>query len=237
VLAATSVNLPERTLELNFVPDSLDFMIITMCPAGLASFEFTINGKGNHLGVACNNKWSHGTAAEQEQFLANYGVRAGSPVTLAFTAYVGEETSGKLSVGVAEPVPVNDLPQLSRPTTLPPLRGGDGNVATVRSDPANPLKPRTIKIGGHQHYDFFVQLQTPGRVSVAFNGNVFMTCEKFDYAPTNADPAPKDFDYGCGEERVNDGIPRPDPATVTVTPESVTGAWQVRIDDEPRTTG
>jgi hypothetical protein len=66
---------------------------------------------------------------------------------------------------------------------------------------------------------------------VEFNGKVFMTCTKSDFTPPGETPSQADFDNGCGEERVNDGIPWPDTATVRVIPAGVTGDWEVRITD------
>ena len=74
-------------------------------------------------------------------------------------------------------------------------------------------------------------MQTPGTIRVEFNGKVFMTCTKSDFTPPGETPSQEDFDNGCGEERVNDGIAWPDPATVRVIPEGVTGDWLVRITD------
>jgi hypothetical protein len=233
VLAAMSTTLPERKGSMVFTAESLDLMIVTMCDPGVeASFVFTVNGVDPGMGtLGCGQRWSHNTDAEAKEFWTVFGVRVGEPFTFGFEAATAAGATGKLSVALTEPVRFSELPPLTRPPVLPKLNATKGNVATVHSKPGHPLASRTIKISGHQHYDFFAQMQTPGILRVSFNGKVFMTCTKWDYGPTNADPTPADFDNGCGEERVNDGIPWPDTATVTVTAEGVTGDWLVRISD------
>jgi len=231
VLTSTSVTLPDRTASIVYTPDTLDLLVVTKCDArAQGGIFFTVNGEGQGLGLACGEKWSWGVG--NAETWAAYGVRVGEPFTLAVEVYAQKGAIGKISIGLATPM---DESPTSPPAVLPELNAGKGNVATVRSAPGNPLTPQTIQIGGHQHYDFFVQLRGPGVVRVEFNGKVFMTCRKQDYAANNPQPKTRDFDNGCGDERVNDGIPWPDPATVRVIPEGVTEGWMVRIDDEPST--
>jgi hypothetical protein len=176
------------------------------------------------------------------------GVHAGVPTTVTFTPKAfrltldaeGNEVSrkpmavpsGTFSVALWQKVPFDQYPLPPRPKKLPVLDidqfgfGNANDVNQVRSDPSDPLAPRTLTftmpdcgkaVNGNCNITAATS-QTPGYLHIAVNGVVVSTAAFWDYTGAGSsfdiEPALPGITLHAGEL-----------VTVTITPEHVTGAW------------
>jgi hypothetical protein len=213
-------------------------VVATRCLPADMTLEMVINGSPRQM--TCG-----GVARYGEQDLRAVGVEPGEPTTITVSQpeWPGEDEPGQapqrqgvIGMAVGEPVPLDEYPFPPAPGPLPPLPDAPADwdvLATLANDPDDPLAPRSLELPQEHDVDFYVLSQTPGALHVRLDDAEFMSCYTWDYSPATAEPTQLAFDNGCGEERLwgdSDDPPGPgDTVTVTVTPEHVTGAWEVRI--------
>jgi hypothetical protein len=220
------------------VEPATGLVVATRCFPADMILDTVINGSLRQL--TCG-----GVTRYREQDLRALGVEPGEPttITVSLSEGLGQDgpgpagpRQGVIGMAVGEPVPLDEYPFPPAPGPLPPLPDAPADwdvLAVLANDPDDPLAPRSLELPQDHDVDFYVLSQTPGALHVRLDDADFMSCYKWDHSPATAEPTPLDFDNGCGEERLwgdSDDPPGPgDTVTVTVTPEHVTGAWEVRI--------
>jgi hypothetical protein len=128
---------------------------------------------------------------------------------------------GTISVAFGESVSFDKYVFPPRPGELKPLP--PPSCLEVRSDPADPLKPRQIPIPWHDVIRLYGYQQTPGHLNITLNGKKQTTFDSWDY----------ELDEHTELVLTADVSSWTSPVTLTVTPEKVTGGWVVTIKYYP----
>ncbi|MFG3578246.1 hypothetical protein [Micromonospora chersina] len=238
LVAVKSAALPERRVELTFVPSTLDLVVSTRCDYPLLQEQLSINGhvydsQGDCGGVNLGPGWDR------------YDVAVGKPATFVLTItgtrpldQSGEirtevPASGTFGLAISERTPLDQYPLPSRPSGAPgPLALPAGctevpcqGFVIIRSDPADPSRPVQQTVTWKTTHSIVLAAQTPGLLHLRVNGTEIKTGRWWDYAG-NPDGMYGDED---GRWKRDFGLDlRPgDPVTIEIVPERITGAWQV----------
>lgn len=257
LLTFASAPMSERKVSITWIPTTLDIMWSGKC-AHMADgmsveTELRVNGKLMAAGGCVKTGRFHG-----EKAWTDAGVQIGKLATISITVLEAEvyrsddwqqgvtptpiPASATVAVAIYERIPFEEYPLPPRPAQLRELDPSMGcfgasysaqdtrKPQVVRSDPGDPLKPKTLRVEWRDNLKFHYRSQTPGLLHVDVNGFRMATGEWWDYEAqdigsgwTTTSPRYRDDLRGWVEPAQGETV------TVTVTPEHVTGAWQFHI--------
>ncbi|GHJ49564.1 hypothetical protein Cs7R123_69060 [Catellatospora sp. TT07R-123] len=128
---------------------------------------------------------------------------------------------------LAEPAGPQQLLAAWEPQSLPPPSPGTFTKTLdtrlwLRSDPDDPLLPRTVTVRSGDRYSFISQSLTPGSLRLRVDGVDVRTEDWWDY---DADLHVYTVDLTLAPYHSGKGRD----ITLTVTPDQVTGAWQLLV--------
>jgi hypothetical protein len=220
VLTAESTTLPDRRIELAVTPNSNpDFVVLTRCSEPTLEVEITLDG----------NVVSTGTC--RPGATEPIGLRKDRTSRLMMTVLsAAPGSTAEYGVAVGRPVAFPEYPLPLRPSQVKPLAvtvdrscaaQPCGEPMIVRADRDDPRRPQKAKIRWHDMRGIEAVSQTPGHLSVTIDGISLGTGTWWSYDQTVVPFKPS----------LN--IPDGTVVTVEVTPEYVTGDWQVVLTPEP----
>jgi hypothetical protein len=226
IAASTPIEPGATAVRLRFTPRTTGLVLFTRCDDNTKQYDIALNGGGRIVsGTGC------GSAFTLDPVDESAGVEAGRPSVLTVTFPKGPVAG--FAVAVGERVPVGEYVFPPRPATLPPVedagdmrttddQGADyGTAVLVRSDPADPNRPVSVTFTWGAGVHLALRAQTPGALRVAVDGLTVAQGQWWDYDQTLVDAG-----YAADWHQV--GLPaRGAPATITVTPERMTGDWAV----------
>lgn len=227
VIAASSPLVPGATMvSLPFTPRTTGLVVFARCDDNTKQYDIAINGSGRMMsGTGC------GSAFTFDPVETSAGVQAGRPSVLTVTFPQGPVAG--FAVAVGEKVPVDQYVFPPRPSALPPVENADdmrttddqgnlyGAATLVRSDPADPNHPVSVPVTWGTGVHLALRAQTPGAMRVSVNGLVVAQGEWWDYDQGL-------IDAGYDKDWHQRTLPsRGERATLTVTPERMTGDWAV----------
>jgi hypothetical protein len=216
-VAWTEVPVAAGKLELSWtaVPGRQDIDIrCTDAPGAMIRVE--INGFSLDPGGICDSQF-----ANAELYFGSAGVRPGELASLTITVLDGGTPDGVLNAAIWVAVPWADYPFPARPAALKPLFplascSGRSDVVVLHSDPADPLKPMSINLPPARYLNLVYQTSTPGHLHYGISGQDPRTTTRWDYGAVK------------GLASVKPGNAA-EPTTFAVTPEAVSGPWQIAI--------
>ncbi|MEV0720546.1 hypothetical protein, partial [Asanoa sp. NPDC050611] len=231
VVAAASAALPERRVEVTVVPTTLDLVVFTRCGDGgstaSVNSQVTVNGhlltEGACTGAA---RWGADTWPD-------YGVAPGRPATFVLTVTdtaTDLPAAGDVALAVGQGVPFDEYPLPPRPAgSLAPLPPAAAGAVVLASDPDDPTRSVRRSLTWQDIDSIHMRSQTPGLLHVRVSGVQIATGEWWDYQAGGYGT------YGNGKPGFGVSARPGEQVTVEVTPEHVTGAWQVVL--QPAKTG
>lgn len=239
--ATTSVSALHREGQLKWQPTANDVKLFVKCSASTREvnvwLEFSVGGTVlDRTGCANESSGTSGFWWDDSEIAVAGRVHQGTiDVRITGATVAGTDDDVPVpadfvaDIAVGERIPFDAYPLPPAPSELQPLFTNgfdrrDGSIH-VDADPAGPLRPVSVPLrwGG---WEIYVALDAPGALSLAVNGVVFSTCEKWDYSSGG----------GCGyagtltdADLKKLGLRPGQLVTLTVTPSHVGHSWQVWI--------
>ncbi|MGX6607840.1 hypothetical protein ACWKSP_37800 [Micromonosporaceae bacterium Da 78-11] len=226
IAASTPLEAGAKSVRLEFTPRTTALVIFARCDDSALPYDIALNGSRPIMsGEGC------GTALTPDPTDKSTGVEPGRPSVLTATFPKGVVAGFVMAVG--EKIPVDQYVFPPRPATLAPVedtgdmrvtddQGADyGTTKVVRSDPADPNRPVEVAFTWGVGVHLRLRAQTPGAIRVSINGVQVVQGQWWDYGQTLIDGG-DDSDWPKGGL-----LARGASATITVTPERMTGEWAV----------
>jgi hypothetical protein len=203
-------------------PSTLDTNLYIRCdhesPSTWVKIDIEIN-RVRFDGTTCDEKQAFTSTVRvklDEQKLRQAGVQEGRPVEVILTYFATRgllPDKGMVAVGIGETVPWDQYPFPKRPNRLPALDRKAAQRLGGTLLQANGAQ--TAQLDGRARYAFSAQSQTPGLLRIRMGGREVTTLGWWDYKGGRQEwvmPTPAPFGGN-------------DAATLTVTPEHMTGDW------------
>lgn len=232
LVVAVAVGKPgEAPVTLTMTPRSLDLKFFLRCPdQPRLEHSLTVNGRQVAGGTGCGGV---SLPLGSTTLADSYGVRVGQPMTVDLTAE--GPASGTFAIAVGERVDPATYPYPPRPATLAPLQrvpaavqGPDGTVGEgvlVGADRANPNQPVQVTVKWPAGAALNTVAQTPGALRISVDGVQVGHEEWWDYEQHTRGGLESGYWKGQYGLEIKNG----QRVTVTVTPERMTGDWQVLL--------
>ncbi len=245
VVAARSVPLSTRQVEVTVVPTTLDLVIFTRCDG--ADEDITVEQTVRVDGRLVTEGTCHDGSLRPADW-AGLGVTVGQPATVVLTvtgAYRAGDAGqmavpvperGEIGIAIGERMPFDRFPLPPRPAgALTPLTQADlpagcsealcQNAIILRSDPQDPTRPVSRELTWPTLTSIDMVSQTPGLLLVRVAGVQVAVGEWWDYQATGT--AMYGDTGGQWKDDFDLDLSRGDRVRIEVVPEHVTGAWQV----------
>ncbi|MFG2061093.1 hypothetical protein ACGFIK_06700 [Micromonospora sp. NPDC048871] len=245
VVAARSVPLSTRRVEVTVVPTTLELVIFTRCDG--VDEDITVERTVRVDGQLVTEGSCHDGSLRPHDW-AGLGVTVGQPATVVLTVTgvyragdAGEMAvpvpeRGEIGLAIGERMPFDRFPLPPRPAgTLTPLTQTDlpagcsealcQNAIILRSDPQDPTRPVSRELTWPTLTSIDMVSQTPGLLRVRVAGVQVAVGEWWDYRATGT--AMYGDTDGQWKSDFDLDLRRGDRVVVEVVPEHVTGAWQV----------
>ncbi|MBV1851590.1 hypothetical protein [Catellatospora tritici] len=247
LIAATRSRPGINSLTLTFTPPGLsEFKVFTDCtgaPGVHLQGELEVDGQAGasgDCGDGLTMSWQVQPEKQGRQVSVRLRVFATDRDTHRNAAFPDGAT---IAMAVGVPVPFDAYPLPDRPAVLgapadakllldawqppgaPDATPTDNvldSLLWLRGDLQNPLRPQTVTVHSRDGYSFISQSLTPGSLRIQVDGADVQSEQWWDYDADlhlfNLDLTSPPYDAG-----------RPGGVTITVTPEHVTGDWQLLV--------
>ncbi|MDI1465026.1 hypothetical protein QEZ54_29055 [Catellatospora sp. KI3] len=248
IIATTRSQPGINSLTLTFTPPGLSpFKVFTDC-TGAAGLELRgelgVDGMVRQSGSCGGDdlvlSWQIEPEQQGQEMSVKLRVIAADRETQKNTAFPPGAT---IAMAVGVPVPYDAYPLPDRPAVLGAaadarqlLAGWEGltpegrpvtdkvwdPLLWLRSDPQDPLRPRTVTVHARDGYSFIAQSVTPGSLRIQLDGVDLQSAQWWGY-----DAELRVFTCYLGGPVYDAG--KPGGVTITVIPEHVTGDWQLLV--------
>lgn len=227
VVASATLAPSASSITLTWVATKKSISVFQRCPEQDEGMHVLVYVESPRVLVWASQCRESGTDVEVPQIV----VGEQFSITVTFSAPANSpfwmpDRPGDYAVAVGESVPFADYPLPPRPDKLKAL-SSSGKCQHVPSRPGDPLAPVSFDLVWKEMFVGVAESQTPGRLRIAINGIEASSIDFWDYEKSKPQILLNSAEWWATAGELMPVLG--ETVTVTVTPQYVTGEWQLLL--------